>query len=75
MNRHVFEGNWKQLRGKLRQQWGKLTDDDVQHLTGDFEQLAGIIQERYGRTKEQAYSDIDSWLDKQSFKAKQPAAG
>lgn len=54
-------GNWKQLKGRLKEQWGKLTDDDIAQLDGTREQLEGKIQERYGYGKDQARQEIDSW--------------
>lgn len=62
MNRDQLQGKWKQLSGKAREQWGKLTDDDMQQLHGNAEQLQGKIQERYGYTKEQAEREVDDWL-------------
>ncbi len=62
MNRDQMKGQWKQLSGKAREQWGKLTDDDITELQGDAQQLQGRIQERYGYTKEQAQREVDDWL-------------
>jgi uncharacterized protein YjbJ (UPF0337 family) len=62
MNDDILKGQWKQLRGKARQQWGKLTDDDLTTIRGDRDVLLGKIQERYGRTREEAMRDVDSWL-------------
>jgi len=61
MNWDVIEGNWKQLKGKVQHQWGKLTDDDLKLVEGKQSELAGRLQERYGYTKEQAHSEIESW--------------
>ena len=57
--------NWKQLKGKIREQWGHLTDDDLDKIAGKREQFEGKIQERYGITKDQARKDVDDWLDAQ----------
>ncbi|WP_102223756.1 CsbD family protein [Acidimangrovimonas sediminis] len=62
MNKDQMEGNWKQLKGKVRAKWGDLTDDDVASVDGRREVLAGKIQERYGKTKEEAEKQIDEWL-------------
>jgi uncharacterized protein YjbJ (UPF0337 family) len=62
MNQDVFKGKWNQLKGNVRKQWGKLTDDDVDQIQGDSEILLGRLQERYGRTKEEAQKEIDTWL-------------
>ena len=55
-------GNWKQFTGKARQQWGKLTDDDLEVARGQREELVGKIQERYGITKEEANRQVDAWI-------------
>lgn len=61
MNRDRIEGNWMQLKGKLKEQWGKLTDDDLTMIDGQVEQLSGRLQERYGLTREEASRQIDDW--------------
>ena len=58
-----IEGNWKQLTGKVKEQWGKLTDDDLVTIDGKREQLEGALQERYGIAKDEAKQHIDDWLD------------
>jgi uncharacterized protein YjbJ (UPF0337 family) len=62
MNWDRVEGNWKQLRGKVRQQWGKLTDDDIDLVEGRREELTGRLQQRYGMAKDEAERQIDAWL-------------
>ncbi len=66
MNWERIEGNWKQVKGKVQEQWGKLTDDDFDVVGGRREQLAGKIQERYGCAKEEAEKQIASWESKAS---------
>jgi uncharacterized protein YjbJ (UPF0337 family) len=61
MNKDVFKGKWNQLKGNVRKQWGKLTDDDVDQIRGDSEILLGRLQERYGRTKEEAQREFENW--------------
>lgn len=63
MNEDILKGQWKQLQGRVRPQWGKLTDDDLAKIKGDRDELAGKIQEYYGRTREQAERDLDRWLE------------
>lgn len=63
MNEDIVKGQWKQLKGKVRQRWGKLTDDDVAEIEGDREVLAGKIQEYYGRTREQAEEELKRWIE------------
>ncbi len=62
MNWDRIEGNWKQFKGKVRQQWGNLTDDDLDTVEGNRQELAGKIQERYGIAKDEAERQIDDWL-------------
>jgi len=60
ITRQELEGKWKQLKGQIRQQWGQLTDDDLQTVRGDTEQLIGVIQEKTGQSRRQ----IEDYLDK-----------
>ena len=61
MNRDTIAGNWKQLVGKAKVQWGKLTDDDLSVIEGRRDQLVGKIQERYGIAKEEAERQVKAW--------------
>ena len=63
MNSDTLKGQWKQLKGHVRKQWGKLTEDDVDQVKGDAEVLAGKLQERYGRSREQAHQEIRRFLE------------
>ncbi len=63
MNWEQVEGKWEQIKGNARQQWGKLTDDDLALARGRREELVGRIKERYGVAKEEAERQVDSWLD------------
>ena len=65
MDWNRIEGNWKQLKGKIKEQWGYLTDDELDKIAGKREQFEGKIQERYGITKDQARKDVDDWMMKQ----------
>ncbi len=60
--RDRIQGNWKQLSGGARHEWGKLTDNDVEEIKGDVEMLAGKIEERYGVTKAEARRQIERWV-------------
>jgi uncharacterized protein YjbJ (UPF0337 family) len=56
------EGNWKQMKGRVKERWGKLTDDDLTAIAGRRDQLEGMIQERYGYAKERARREIEDWF-------------
>ena len=60
-----IEGNWKQAKGRVKEQWGKLTNDDLDTINGRREQLEGKLQESYGYAKDQARKEVDSWLNAQ----------
>ena len=59
MNKDVFEGKWKQIRGEAKVWWGKLTDDDLDQADGEFDKFVGVLQERYGYSREQAEEEIE----------------
>ncbi len=59
MNSDTMKGNWKQLKGKAKAKWGEITDDELDRIDGDRELLEGKIQEKYGRTKEEARREVD----------------
>jgi uncharacterized protein YjbJ (UPF0337 family) len=64
MNEDTLKCQWTQLKGKVREQWGKLTDDDVNMIEGQSQQLVGRIQERYGIARDEAKRQVDDWLRK-----------
>ncbi len=61
MNWDQVEGQWKQMSGKMREKWGKLTDSDWQQIGGKKDQFLGKLQERYGYSREQAEREFDEW--------------
>jgi uncharacterized protein YjbJ (UPF0337 family) len=67
MNADQMQGKWKQIKGSVKERWGKLTDDDVDVVNGQMEQLVGRIQERYGIAKDEARTQVDDWLSSQHF--------
>ncbi len=67
MDWNRVEGNWKQLKGSVKEQWGKLTDDDLDVIAGKRDQLEGKIQERYGLEKDRVKSDVDTWYNRQEW--------
>ena len=62
MNEETLKGQWTQLKGRVREQWGKLTNDDIDQIQGRTEQLVGKIQERYGIAKAAAKREADAWM-------------
>jgi uncharacterized protein YjbJ (UPF0337 family) len=63
MDWNRIEGNWKQFKGRAKEKWGRLTDDDLDVINGRQEQLEGKIQERYGLAKDQAKKDVQDWFN------------
>lgn len=64
LNWDTIRGNWNQLKGQAKQEWGKLTDDDMMQLRGNRDELVGVIQERYGITREAAQRQVDDWASR-----------
>jgi uncharacterized protein YjbJ (UPF0337 family) len=58
MNRDTIEGNWKMAKGRIKAQWGKLTDDELDQVEGNYEQLCGQIQKAYGLSRDQVEYDL-----------------
>lgn len=63
MNEAILEGKWKQFRGKVQEQWGRLTDDELDQIDGQRDQIVGLLQERYGYSLERAEDEFDSFID------------
>lgn len=63
MNTDMLEGKWKQIKGSVRAKWGELTDDEVEQVAGNTERLAGLIQQKYGRSKEEAKREVNDFID------------
>jgi uncharacterized protein YjbJ (UPF0337 family) len=61
MNRDTLKGQWTQLKGQVRKQWGKLTDDEIDQIQGDAEILMGKLQQSYGYSREQAERELERW--------------
>jgi uncharacterized protein YjbJ (UPF0337 family) len=62
MNSDVFKGKWHQLKGEVKSQWGKLTDDDLDRVEGDTEKLIGRVQERYGYARLDAEREVNDFI-------------
>jgi uncharacterized protein YjbJ (UPF0337 family) len=67
MNSDQMQGKWKQMKGAAKQQWGKLTDDDLEVINGQRESLIGKLQERYGIAREEAQRRTDEWIKAGKF--------
>lgn len=63
MNKEIIKGQLKELKGKFRQYWGKLTEDDVSKLQGSYEELEGLLQKRYGYQKDRIEKEIGAFVD------------
>ena len=61
MNEDVIKGNWKQIKGRMKQTWGDLTDDDLERAEGDRDYLVGRLQERYGLAKDEAHRQVEEF--------------
>jgi uncharacterized protein YjbJ (UPF0337 family) len=62
MNWEQIEGQWRQFRGQAQQQWGKLTDDDLDVIAGRRKELVGRVQKRYGKNLDEAEREVDTWM-------------
>ncbi|NYS32012.1 MULTISPECIES: CsbD family protein [unclassified Pantoea] len=67
MNEDRISGNWKQFKGKVKEKWGDLTDDDMTMVEGKRDQLVGKIQERYGYEKDRAEKEVKEWEDSNKY--------
>jgi len=70
MNRDIFEGKWKEMRGQVKEWWGKLTDDDLDKANGKADQLIGLLQQKYGYTHEHAEKEFNRRLEDLKQKSK-----
>ena len=68
MNVDIIKGKWTEVKGKLRQQWGKLTDDEIQKMKGTNEELVGALQKAYGYEKDKAQEEINSFVSRDEDK-------
>jgi len=73
MNWDQVEGQWKELKGRVREKWAKLTDDDYESIAGKKDRFVGSLQTRYGYEKEKAEGEVDGWLS--SFDREQKNKG
>ena len=59
MNKDIFEGKWKEMRGQIKEWWGELTDDDLDQAAGNAEQIVGLLQQKYGYTRQRAEDEFN----------------
>lgn len=67
MNKDIIKGNWSQMKGKIKQQWGKLTDDDITRVEGNADELYGIMQEKYGYDKDRVEKEFDDFVKRNNW--------
>lgn len=67
MNQDIIQGKWLQVKGKIHQQWGKLTENDIATMQGSTEELVGRLQEKYGYARDKAQEEIDNFVKKNHF--------
>jgi uncharacterized protein YjbJ (UPF0337 family) len=70
MNGDQFKGRWKELKGDLKKQWGKFTDDDLLQIEGDYDKFTGLLQQRYGDQKEEVSRWADQWYESRPLQDK-----
>jgi uncharacterized protein YjbJ (UPF0337 family) len=75
MNKDIFEGKWKEMRGQVKGWWGKLTDDDLEKAAGKSDQLIGLLQQKYGYTKEHAEAEFSRRVKEYEADIKKAKAG
>ena len=68
MDKDTMEGKWDELKGKIKKQWSKITDDDLLQFKGSFQEILGILQKKYGEQKEQIAADLKKFFDKNGWK-------
>jgi len=61
MSQNEMKGQWRELKGQIRQRWGKVTDDDLERISGKTDELIGTLQQRYGESKEWAQDQVEKW--------------
>ena len=67
MNEDIFKGKWKELKGSVKEKWGDLTDDDVTKVEGQSEKLVGILQKKYGYSKDKAQEEYNKFMDDHKY--------
>ena len=68
MNKDIIKGHWNEVKGKLKQQWGDLTDDEISKMEGNYDELKGILQQKYGYERDKAEEEIENFVDDNEWK-------
>lgn len=67
MNKDILKGKWNEVKGKVKQQWGKLTDDDITQINGSYDELEGRLQKAYGYQKDQVKKELDDFSKRENL--------
>jgi uncharacterized protein YjbJ (UPF0337 family) len=62
MNKDILQGKWMQMRGEIKRKWGKLTDDEMDQINGQYDKLVGVVQERYGYSRDRAEKEVERFM-------------
>jgi len=68
MNKDIIQGHWHEVKGKLKQQWGDLTDEEITKMEGTQEELQGVLQKKYGYEADRAKKEVESFIKKNDLK-------
>jgi len=68
MTNDIIKGHWNEIKGKLKKNWGKLTDDEITQMQGSYDELKGVLQKKYGYQKEEVEHKIDRFLNENKWK-------
>jgi uncharacterized protein YjbJ (UPF0337 family) len=68
MNRDILTGKWLQVRGQVKQNWGKFTDNDLDRISGRYDEIVGLLQERYGYARDKAEKEVTHFIEQYSMK-------
>ncbi len=71
-NQDILQGQWPELKGQVKQRWGKLTDDDLQRLSGTLNDLVGVLRQKYGYGKAQSEIEVSQWLNADAARSIEP---
>ncbi len=70
MNKYIIQGKWHEIKGKVNQQWGKISDDEITELKGSYEELQGLLQKKYGYQKDEAEKEIQTFIEQNKWENK-----